>query len=285
MQVLSVISTKGGVGKTTVAANLGGFMADAGLSVLLIDLDIQPTLSSYYKLRHTAKSGMYELISANETRLEHLISHTTVDNLHLIFSNDDKGQLNTLLLHAPDGRFRLKNLMPIFEPHYDVVIIDTQGARSILLEMAIVASTHLLSPITPEVLAAREFKRGTLQLIEDIQPLQHLGISIPVINLLINRVPSVSNNAKLIKTMLETLFQHDSSLCLLQTYIPAIEAYTRSPILAEPAHRLEYKKPAGRVASAAIDSMRTLAQELFPQYSLHFERLRGRPDKVVKYDT
>lgn len=146
MQVLSVISTKGGVGKTTVAANLGAFIADAGLRILLIDLDIQPTLSSYYQLSHIATSGIYGLISTNEIRLEHLVSHTTIDNLHLIFSNDDKGQLNTLLLHAPDGRFRLKNLMPIFEPHYDVVIIDTQGARSILLKMAIVASTHLLSP-------------------------------------------------------------------------------------------------------------------------------------------
>jgi chromosome partitioning related protein ParA len=34
MQVISVISTKGGVGKTTVAANLGAFFADAGLRVL-----------------------------------------------------------------------------------------------------------------------------------------------------------------------------------------------------------------------------------------------------------
>lgn len=274
MQVLSVVSTKGGVGKTTIAANLGGFMADAGLRVLLIDLDIQPTLSSYYKLSHIAKSGIYELVSTNETRLEQIISHTTVDNLHLIFSNDDKGQLNTLLLHAADGRFRLKNLLPIFEPHYDVLIIDTQGARSILLEMAIVASTHLLSPITPEVLAAREFKRGTLQLIDDIQPLTHLGINIPAINMLINRVPSVSNNAKLIKTMLEALFQHQMSLYLLHTYIPAIEVYTKSPILAEPAHRLEYKRPYGRIAPSAMDSMCGLAQELFPQYYAQFENLR-----------
>ena len=29
MQVVSIISTKGGVGKTTTAANLGGFIADA----------------------------------------------------------------------------------------------------------------------------------------------------------------------------------------------------------------------------------------------------------------
>ncbi|MGD9729144.1 MAG: ParA family protein, partial [Nitrospiraceae bacterium] len=36
MQVMSIISTKGGVGKSTVAANLGGFAADAGLRVLLL---------------------------------------------------------------------------------------------------------------------------------------------------------------------------------------------------------------------------------------------------------
>ena len=42
MQVVSIISTKGGVGKTTTAANLGGFIADAGLRVLLLDLDVRP---------------------------------------------------------------------------------------------------------------------------------------------------------------------------------------------------------------------------------------------------
>src|SRR3546814_19732667 len=61
MQVVSIISTKGGVGKTTTAANLGGFVADAGLRVLLLDFDIQPTLSSYYELAHRAAGGTYEI--------------------------------------------------------------------------------------------------------------------------------------------------------------------------------------------------------------------------------
>lgn len=42
MQVVSIISTKGGVGKTTTAANLGGFVADAGLPVHRIEYR-QPT--------------------------------------------------------------------------------------------------------------------------------------------------------------------------------------------------------------------------------------------------
>ncbi|PHS58356.1 MAG: chromosome partitioning protein, partial [Alcanivorax sp.] len=48
--IVTICSTKGGVGKTTTTANLGGILADAGQRVLLVDADIQPTLSSYYPL-------------------------------------------------------------------------------------------------------------------------------------------------------------------------------------------------------------------------------------------
>ena len=189
MLVCSIISTKGGVGKTTICANLGGFIADAGLRVLLLDLDIQPTLSSYFKLEGIASGGSYELIAFNEANLEKIISLTSVNRLDLIYSNDDKGQLNTLLLHAPDGRFRLRNLLHIFDGYYDLLLIDTQGARSVILEMAVIASQMVISPVTPEVLAAREFRRGTLQLMEDIAPYKHLGVPTPPLHMLINRLP------------------------------------------------------------------------------------------------
>ena len=39
MKVLSLISTKGGAGKTTVTANIGGLLADSGLRALLLALD------------------------------------------------------------------------------------------------------------------------------------------------------------------------------------------------------------------------------------------------------
>ena len=140
MQVVSIISTKGGVGKTTTAANLGGLAADAGLRVLLLDLDVQPTLSSYYELAHRAPGGIYELLAFNERDLGQLVSRTVVAGLDLVLSNDHRGELNTLLLHAPDGRLRLRHLLPALAPLYDLVLIDTQGARSVLLEMAVLAS-------------------------------------------------------------------------------------------------------------------------------------------------
>ncbi|MNR15077.1 Sporulation initiation inhibitor protein Soj [compost metagenome] len=147
MKVLSLISTKGGAGKTTVAANLGGLLADSGLRVLLLDLDSQPTLSSYYALRETREAGSYELISQRLTAPEQVISTTLIQDLELIVSNDRAGHINTLLMQAADGRLRLRNLLPAFQDRYDVLIVDTQGARSVVVEMAFLASDCALCPV------------------------------------------------------------------------------------------------------------------------------------------
>ena len=102
MKVLSLISTKGGAGKTTVAANLGGLLADSGLRVLLLDLDSQPTLSSYYALRETREAGSYELISQRLTDPEQVITTTVIQHLELIVSNDRAGHINALLMQVDD---------------------------------------------------------------------------------------------------------------------------------------------------------------------------------------
>lgn len=278
MQVVSIISTKGGVGKTTTAANLGGFIADAGLRVLLLDLDVQPTLSSYFTLDVRAPAGIYEMLAFNERRIEQLVSRTAIAGLDLVLSNDDRGELNTLLLHAPDGRLRLRHLLPVFRPHYDLLLIDTQGARSVLLEMAVLASDLALSPVTPEILAARELRRGTLQLIEDIAPYRHLGIEPPPLRLLINRVHPVSSNARLVQQALRQVFQEQAGVQVLDTDVPAIEAYPRAATRGLPVHRVEYRRPAGRTAPAALDTMRTLAGELFPAWRECFALVTGRAD-------
>ena len=281
MQVVSIISTKGGVGKTTTAANLGGIAADAGLRVLLLDLDVQPTLSSYFELQSRAPGGIYELLAFNEQERTRLISHTVIEGLDLILSNDDKGQLNTLLLHAPDGRLRLRNLLPIFRPHYDLLLIDTPGARSVLLEMAVLASDLTLSPVTPEILAAREFRRGTLQLMQDIAPYRRLGIDPPPLQLLINRVHPVSSNARLIQQALRDLFSTEPGIVVLDTRIPAIEAYPRASTQALPVHRVEYQRPKGRVTPAAFDTMQALSCELFPAWASAFSLLQAGAHRRV----
>lgn len=276
MQVISVISTKGGVGKTTIAANLGGFAADAGLRVLLLDLDAQPTLSSYYALSRRAPGGIYELLANNESDVSRLSSGTAIDGLDVVVSNDQHHQLATLLLHAPDGRLRLRNLLPVFRPHYDLMLVDTQGARSAMLEMAVLASDLAVSPVTPEILSARELRRGTVRLIEDIGPYRHLGIQPPPLHLLINRIPAVSSNARLIQQTLRLIFRDYPGVHVLDTEVAAIEAFAKAATRGLPVHRIEHRRPARRVAPAAIEIMRSLACEICPQWRERLEAVSGQ---------
>ncbi|MFJ2363798.1 ParA family protein [Pseudomonas sp. NPDC087697] len=273
MRVVSVISTKGGVGKTTVTANLGGLLADAGLRVLLLDLDSQPTLSSYFPMGYEAPAGAYELIALHLTDRTQIISSTSLDNLDLIVSNDDQGRLNILLLHAPDGRMRLRNLLDDFREHYDLLLIDTLGARSVLLEMAVLASDLAISPITPitpitpEMLAARELSRGTLKLLGDLNPFRHLGIAVPPLRLLLNQVDPVRLDARMIVRGLRDSYATTPSIAFLNTAIPNRVAYVNAASLGLPVHQVEAYRPSSRRSPSALETMRALAIELFPEWS------------------
>ncbi|MCL1861720.1 MAG: ParA family protein [Proteobacteria bacterium] len=281
METVSVVSTKGGVGKTTFCANLGAYLADAGLRVLLIDLDIQPTLSSYFALRYRAPCGIFELLALNQQDLGQLVSETSIERLKLIYSNDAQGQLNTILLHAPDGRLRLRNLAHIFGAHFDVVLLDTPGSRCVLLEVAVLASTLAVSPVTPETLTAKELNRGTIRLLNELAAYQNLGIQPPVHRLLISRMPSVSANARLVRETLRVLFQDESVARVLNAEIPAIEAFQRAATLRLPAHRIERRRPPGRIAPSALESIHAIACELFPHWgeALNSVASKGRKEK------
>jgi chromosome partitioning related protein ParA len=267
--VVCIISTKGGEGKTTTAANLGEFIADAGLRVVLVDLDVQPTLSSYFAPQASPWRSL-RITGAKRAAKETLISQTAIGNLDIVLSNNNGGQLSTLLLHAPDGRLRLRHLLPAFEQNYDLMLLDTQGARSVLLEMAVLASHLALCPVTSEVLAARELHRGTIQLMRDLTPFRHLRIQPPPLRLLINRLHPVSTNARAVRQALRQMFLADNGVTVLDTHISSLEAYPRAAALALPVHRVEFRRRPGRAAPAALDTMMALACKLSPQWSALF---------------
>ncbi|MGE1154857.1 ParA family protein [Pseudomonas kitaguniensis] len=275
MRVVSVVSTKGGVGKTTVAANLGALLADAGQRVLMIDLDSQPTLSSYYTLNQKANAGAYELIALNLTTSAQIISKTVIEGLDLILSNDDQGRLSTLLLHAPDGRLRLRNLLDNFRTRYDLLLIDTQGARSVLLEMAILASDLALSPITPEMLAARELHRGTLKLMGELEPFRHLGVPPPPLRLLLNQVNTIRVDTRMIIRGLRETFAGTTNISALDTVVPDRVAYLNAATLSLPVHRIDFRQSRQGRSPSALETMQALAIELFPEWREAISNVNG----------
>ncbi|HDC4528646.1 TPA: ParA family protein [Enterobacter cloacae] len=290
MKILPVISPKGGEGKSTFAAYLAGFLADAGLKTLLIDADwSQPTASSIFTLTKEAPFGLYELLMQIVPDPRQAISLSAINNLDVLYSNDPDELLPTAMLHAADGRLRLRNILqhPSFS-RYDAIIVDSKGATGVMTELSILSSTGnvmgVVKPILPDV---REFIRGSLHMFTRLKTYENYGIRLPDISILVN----CFENTLLDREAMEGLSaiisqrQYDSSALgnrdmyrLLDTRIAALDIYKLGHVKSQPVHRLEYKTR--RKGPAAAETMHSLACELFPEWKALFDDVLSREVRV-----
>ncbi len=260
--ILSIISSKGGVGKTTLTANISGLLADQGSRVLVVDADAQPALSSYYPLTHRALFGLKNLIT--QASIEEVISTTSIDNLDIIYSDDPKGTLQSYILHATDGRQRLRFTLNQLRDRYDYIIIDTIGTTGPLQETAILASDLLISPIAPDKVSATEFQRGTLSIVNEIrQQGQRIGIHVgPLFGLLYRMERTI--DAETYAEALNELLSERNDVHLLDTRVPATAPYKAAATRQLPVHRID--KNSRHVTPCALQVMSDLLREVFSNY-------------------
>lgn len=259
--IITVTNSKGGVGKTTLVANMAGYLADQGKKVLTVDADIQPTLSSYYPLADKAKNGIRRLVTEADT--SEVVSKTTIAGLDLIYSDDPKGTLQNFILHTADGRQRLNYTLGQLRDQYDIVLIDTQGAVGPLQEAAIFAGDIVLSPIRPDKVSASEFQRGSVRVVSDARKMgQRIGMTVgPMYGLLYGIERTV--DAKLFVDALSDLLTSHPQVELLETRVPSTAVYKRAASLQEPVHRID-KTTRGKTR-CAYDVMAQLVAELLPK--------------------
>lgn len=187
MTVVSVLNYKGGVGKTTVAANLGAELANRGRRILMIDMDPQASLTlSFYASDELAKeftdSGtllhwfsafmdeqapqplrdyvitpprVNEVLRAHGGRLDLIPSHLGLIDIDL-----------DLAAHVGGSRFQISSagylwvhrlLADALEDaafrDYDVILIDCAPNFNMVTRTAIVASDHILIPAKADYLS------------------------------------------------------------------------------------------------------------------------------------
>lgn len=239
-QVVSIVSTKGGVGKTTLAANMSALLADFGFRVLMIDADVQPSLSKYFPLSYTAPNGIVELMlgNNNDDNIRSCISRTVYPNLDIVLSNNISGEIQTKIQVRPDRAVLLKSKLihPIIRS-YDFVIIDTQGAVGALQDAAAFAADLLLSPVMPETLSAREFLSGTNEMLNRLSYGEAIGLRVPPLFALIYNQDR-TRDSKEITAEIRNYFNQfvDGKQRLLNTIIPRAKAYKEAASLRLPVH-------------------------------------------------
>ncbi len=188
MEVIAVINYKGGVGKTTVTANLAAELAWRGKKVLLIDTDAQASLTFSFvppdfwdqnlEESMTIKSWFDPISDGQEPpsladfvyspeavnrrvesrggKLDIICSHLGLLNVDLELAtllggaNMQQAKRNYLKVH---GQLRRAMQQLEDESDYDIVLLDCPPNFNIVTKNAIVAAEKILIPAKPDYLS------------------------------------------------------------------------------------------------------------------------------------
>jgi cellulose biosynthesis protein BcsQ len=167
--VISVLNLKGGVGKTTITANLAAALDRRGYRVLLLDLDLQGSLTSLFM-----KEGDHEalfkqgkmlgefLASAFEAEHPNLLNYVQPilpdGKSALVPTADDLAyaEMNLTIRwllrdERRDPRFLLRKELQLkrITNSYDIVLLDCPPLINVCCVNALAASDYVLAPILP----------------------------------------------------------------------------------------------------------------------------------------
>ena len=147
-RAIAVLNQKGGVGKTTLTANIGHALALAGQRVTIVDLDPQGHLTASFNLRGVEK-GMSSLLLHGLACEE--IAVAVRDKLLLLPANSDLRDVENLSENRAECASVLRKAL--FSCASDYVLVDCPPASNVLIGSALVACDEVLTPVTGDYLA------------------------------------------------------------------------------------------------------------------------------------
>lgn len=146
--VITFLTLKGGVGKTTLALEMSKYIASKKARVLVIDLDPQANMTlalsemNFNEIEN--QSSFYEIMFENKSFRDSLLN-TKFDDIDLLPSTS----LNALINQSRDARLisRSKRLMKQLRNQYDFIVFDCNPTSSVSHAVAVLNSDIIFSPI------------------------------------------------------------------------------------------------------------------------------------------
>jgi len=180
MKVLSIINRKGGVGKTTVTANLAYELKHLGFNVLVVDLDSQCDLTKIFDKKTAEKN--YTIIDLLEKRCS--IPQSIVkyeDNLSII-----RGDKKSDIYLPNKSSYTIKKIFSSKLFHnYDYILLDHPPANGNIPFQGLIASDKVVVVTDTEPFSYDNLK----ELILDINIIKSKwNQSLAILGIVINRV-------------------------------------------------------------------------------------------------
>lgn len=148
--IVSVISPKGGVGKTTVAANLAAALARTGEHPLLLDLDPQNAVRLYHRMPLGDERGLAVQTLRGEPWADALWEGPFgVDCLpYGILTEADRRAAEALIEDDQDWLY--KGILSLPGAHRRVVVIDTPPGGTLYLPHALSVADIVIFVLLPD---------------------------------------------------------------------------------------------------------------------------------------
>ncbi len=232
--IITISNEKGGVAKTTTAANLGFGLSDKGYKVLLIDLDPQHNLSMICGVEEEDFNSS-NLITQDKNPKSLIIN---LEGLDLIpassFLSVAEEQLNSL------GReYKLKESIEKIKDEYDFILIDTSPSLGVLTINALTAADRVLIPVQADFLSCQALQ-SISETIDTVR--NYTNSNLKIDGVLITRYNQRTNLAKDIREMIEKIADKTLSTKVYKTPIRESTIIKESQVANKPV--FEYDKRA-----------------------------------------
>src|SRR5215204_976195 len=157
---VAICNQKGGVGKTTLAINLGAALATLGQRVLLMDLDPQGHLTEGVGLKELYLENNPNLFDAlasdRKTPTPEQLIHKPPSEPFLVIPSHYQLMLAEQSLYMARNReHKLKELLARLDDGFDWILIDCPPALGNLTDNALNAARQVIVPIQAEATSIR----------------------------------------------------------------------------------------------------------------------------------